>query len=271
LGSLKQSWHNDLISALNLSGIGYEVVSDKGYQSVSYDLISLVNGKVLLNLMDLKNPIVFNESVALQDAYALKNIQLIQLWEDVWLTRKEQVLARLQSIAGLNSKLHARKTEVVTITQQMADEFLNENHLQYSVGAKYRYALSANNVLVAVASFSGLRRMHNRIENYRSAELIRFANLRGTTVIGGFTKLLSHFMKCHNPNDIMSYADKDWSKGSAYEKAGFTLVETTPPAVIFVNKNTLKRTFPHRIDHQSEDLYTTVYNTGNLKFILTRE
>jgi hypothetical protein len=161
---------------------------------------------------------------------------------------------------------------VIELSQLEADDFLNENHLQHSVGARFRYGLVSDGQLVAVACFSRLRKMHNAAGLYTSAELIRFANLLGVTVIGGLSKLLSHFINLHKPDDIMSYADKDWSLGSAYERSGFSMVDVTDPSKILVHKETLTRIFPHRLpDNTDLASYQEVYNTGNLKYILSCE
>ena len=267
MGSINESWHSQLLLVLQNLKISAELKAYDGYH-----LVSLNEGTAVLNLMDLKNTKLPQELISLQEAYLQKNSQLIHLWEDVWQTRKEQVLGRIKALVGLNARVYARKTDVIVLSQLEADTFLDANHLQSSVGLKFRYGLVWNDQLVAVAGFSGLRKMHNGLDNYRSAELIRFANLLGTTVIGGFTKLLSHFIKLHQPNDVMSYADRDWSLGRTYEKSEFSLVETTPPALILVDKNTFIRTFPHRLNNEaSENQYLKVFNSGNLKYILDCE
>lgn len=264
MGGLSKPWHNQLLTELKAAGFSSEISVNK-----SFLLLSLHEGKIVVNLMSFGTSKLPEELVNIQNVFKLKDVQLIHLWEDVWLSRKEQVLSRLKSVIGLNLRIHARKTNIVRLTQKEADQFLYVNHLQLSVGAKHRYGLAIDSELVAVACFSGLRKMNNGITNYRSAELIRFANLLGTTVTGGFTKLLSYFIKQYEPNDVMSYADRDWSIGSAYERAGFKLIEATPPAAILVDKNTLIRTFPHRLGNLVNDPeYLDVFNTGNLKYIL---
>ena len=264
MGSVTEPWHNQLIRELESAGFKTETSLHE-----NFNLLFLHEGKIVLNLMDIGSDRLPEELVNIQNIFKRKEIQLIHLWEDVFLSRKDQVLSRLKSLIGQNIKIHGRKTEVIRLSQKDADEFLNVNHLQFSVGAKYRYGLTVGGKIVAVACFSGLRKMHNGIADYKSAELIRFANLLGTTVIGGFTKLLSHYIKLHKPNDVMSYADRDWSIGLAYERAGFTLIEATSPAAIIVEKNTLVRTFTHRLaEILKDDEYMEVFNTGNLKYIL---
>ncbi|WP_225872628.1 hypothetical protein [Pedobacter frigoris] len=223
-----------------------------------------------MNLVSLENDSSPHKFIELQDNYKGKGIDCFNLWEDIWVTRKDQVLGRIAAVIGVNRRIHARKTEIVAVTQQQADEFLIANHLQESAKAKYRFGLRENNRLVAVVTFSNLRYMKNGVEGYRSAELIRFATLAGYTVIGGFSKLLKHFIKEYGPHDVMSYSDRDWSLGKAYECAGFKLKEITPPATILLNVNTLERFFPHRVSDEElcSDEYIQIFNTGNLKYLL---
>ena len=74
-----------------------------------------------------------------------------------------------------------------------------------------------------MATFSNKRKMSRQGPDYTSAELIRFATKDGFTVTGGLSKLIKHYMKMLAPNDLMSYADRDWSLGKGYLAAGFKL------------------------------------------------
>jgi hypothetical protein len=58
---------------------------------------------------------------------------------------------------------------------------------------------------------------------------LRFCNKLNTTVVGGFSKLLKHFIKNHNPIKIISYADRRWSVGKVYKNNGFTFYNNTQP------------------------------------------
>jgi hypothetical protein len=247
-----------------------------------YDLV-FCNDRLIINLIPLINDFNAQELIELQAAYHVNGITLLQVWEDVWYSRREQVMGRIKSILGLNERMHGRKGVITTINQKQADDFLNENHIQASAKSKYKLALEIDRQIIAVACFSQVRLMKRISENYRSVELIRFATLKGITVTGGFTKLLKHLIKMIVPDDVMSYADRDWSLGSAYEQSGFQLVDVTPPSQIWVKKKDMTRFFPHRLSglnspHLETDVtaqeaaeneeYTPVFNTGNLKYIL---
>ena len=87
-------------------------------------------------------------------------------------------------------------------------------------------------------------------------------------------KLLKYFIDKHSPDEIMSYADKDWSDGNVYRRLGFELHGETEPIDFYVDKETLKRIPAKKIlrDKQydpQDDMSPKYYflrNQGNLKF-----
>jgi hypothetical protein len=57
-------------------------------------------------------------------------------------------------------------------------------------------------------------------------ELVRFVT-NGSSIAGGASRLLSHFITKFRPSKITSYADLRWSEGRVYETIGFSKL-TTP-------------------------------------------
>lgn len=262
---INSGWKNVVLTTLQDIGIGVGPIEHE-----KYDLL-LCSDKVVVHLVSLDNDYNPAELIDLQSTYQAKSITLLQLWEDVWITRQEQVLGRIRSVLGLNKRLHGRKGEIIAINQKEADDFLNSNHIQGAASAKYKFALQIDGQIVAVACFSNLRLMKRIASDYKSAELIRFATRIGYTVTGGFTKLLKHFVKMVAPNDVMSYADRDWSLGNAYEQSGFKLVNVTEPAQIWLHRKEFNRCFSHRLPVVGQEVfneYRPIFNTGNLKYIL---
>ncbi|WP_237028667.1 hypothetical protein [Pedobacter steynii] len=277
MGSITADWQLNFVAALQEKGIAFKEGEDR--------LVLLDKGQVAINMVSLQNNVDPEKLIDLQTDCQKKNIYLVHLWEDIWKTRRNQVLGRIASILGQNKTLHGRKAKVLVINQAEADEFLEENHLQASAKARYKFALDIDGQMVAVALFSGGRPMNRIAADYRSYELIRFASLIGYTVTGGFSKLLKHFINLVQPNDLMSYADKDWSLGNAYDLSGFKLVKESPAVDIWLNRKDDKRVFTHRLpiplqsamkemakEEQQQFLlendYIRVFNTGNLKYIL---
>jgi hypothetical protein len=257
-------WLADVSNSLKLLGIAHSTVKQD-----DFTFIKLEQGQVVLNLISMRNDLYPELLLQEQQTFAAHGSLLVQLWEDVWLTKKDQVTGRIISLLGRNETVHGRKTNLALLDQEQADDFLIKYHLQGSAKARYKFGLIYEEELVAVATFSATRLMKFKGPEYRSSELIRFACKSGITVTGGFTKLLMHYTRLVMPNDLMSYADRDWSLGAGYEKAGFKLDAVQPPAQMFLDLTTYQRYNPNRLPEGSEEAnLLEIFNTGNLKYIL---
>lgn len=238
-----------------------------------------------INLIPLKNTFQAADLVQLQVAFQQQGIFLIHIWEDVWLSKKKQIISRINSFLGLNQSFHGRKAKVVSLSIVEITNFLNSHHLQGYIKAKYNFGLVANGEIIAAANFSDARPMKRKGENYSSAELVRFASKDGLTIVGGLSRLIKYFLKQVKVDDLMTYADRDWSIGKGYDKLGFELTEVTEPAYLYLNQQSLIRYFPHRLpktvlsDFENQDIlnledylaannYVKIFNTGNLKYHL---
>jgi hypothetical protein len=261
---IKPGWLADILNSLHELGIMCEVGSTD-----EFNLVFVENGGLVLNLIPMVNTFTPELLVQEQKSYQERGILLVQLWEDIWLNKKDQVLSRIISLLGKNKRLHGRKTRIETLDQARADSFLTKYHLQGSTKARYKFGLLYEDELVAVATFSGTRLMKLKGSQYRSTELIRFACKSGITVRGGLTKLLSYYIGLLKPNDVMSYADRDWSYGNGYGAAGFVLDEVQEPSYLWLDLASLTRYFPHRMPEESQAAnFVEIFNTGNLKYIL---
>jgi hypothetical protein len=185
--------------------------------------------------------------------YSIKKISLFIIFEFQWIDNQEIVKSRIESMFNNSTSIHGRKTKFSRIDKQQALLFLDQNHLQGYVTSKFKYGLFQKDKLVAVATFSAGRKMKNRQENFRSYELIRFANLKGFRIIGGLSKLIIGFIKSHNAGNIMTYADLAWYSGESYETIGFELKSKSEP---------IKLTF------ESNEIIFSYWNAGSLKYIL---
>lgn len=282
-------WQQDVFSALAALDKKDNLKWDKTLQVIEF------GEKTAIHLVPLQTKFTPDDLLERQTTYQQEGKLLVQLWEDVWLARKKQVLNRISSFIGLNKTLHARKGKIEEIDLKVTTDFLNAYHLQGFVKAKYNYGFYIDSVLFAVASFSAARPMKQKGANYMSAELVRFASKEGFTITGGLSKFIKHFVKQVKVNDIMSYADRDWSLGKGYDQLGFQLTDITTPAYLYAgetdknkshaNEKNLIRYFPHRLpkaillgfNAQNEldlDNYTAkngfikLFNTGNLKYHL---
>lgn len=188
----------------------------------------------------------------------------IAITEDRWNVQREMTQKRLLSHLEVFTPLFARNCEVRRIEKSEASAFLDANHSYGDAACRYRYGMFLKRhtghrssvlssgqaheadraeeirrpeiiqpgALVAVAEFSNARKWQKGDKVIRSYEWIRYASLPDVRINGGMGKMLKHFIKDIDPDDIMSYADLEWSEGSVYEQLGFTL-EGNKEAVTF--------------------------------------
>lgn len=190
---------------------------------------------------------------------------------DQILSDADKLSARLASLYGNGHVIYARKTVVARIDKRISINFLQEHHLQTAIPGKYRYGLFHEGELVSVAIFSGGRRMRDQHEGYRSFELIRFCHKSNFRVVGGLSKLLRSFIKDFQPNDIMTYVDRDWSQDSNLLTLGFKEVgEIDPQCFLVVNGLRQLSSSPNTSDiplkHIDESY--SIYNSGSTKLVL---
>jgi hypothetical protein len=129
--------------------------------------------------------------------------------------------------------------------------------------------------MIAAAAFSGMRLIHQKETNnysntpmHRSAEWIRYSSLPHITVTGGMSKLLSSFVAENHPDDVMSYANKDWSEGSAYNQLGFIKVGEVPIQSYWLDPQTFKR-FPKKRHPNPLPHWKEIFSLGSAKYIKT--
>jgi len=71
---------------------------------------------------------------------------------------------------------YGRKCVIKEITSKEAKEFLNNNHIQGGINAKYNIGLYYNNELVSLMTFGSLRKNMGRKSIDGHYELLRFCN-----------------------------------------------------------------------------------------------
>ena len=156
---------------------------------------------------------------------------LIHVFSDDWKYRKEICKSIIRSKLGVSDRIFGRKCSIEHVSQKDKAEFLNFNHIQGNDKSTVYYGLRYESELVAVMTFCKSR--YNK--NFKW-ELSRFASKMGTTVVGGFSRLLKRF-ECEHSGSIISYADRSRSNGNVYQNNGFELIKTNPPGYSYVNLN----------------------------------
>ena len=178
-----------------------------------------------------------------------KDVKLIHIFEDEWITKREIVESRLRNIFGVTpNRIYARQCDIREVSYKESKLFLDKCHIQGNCVSKYRYGLYYNNELVSIMTFGKPRKNLNGRQTEGTYEMLRFCNKLNTTVVGGASKLLKRFIKDINPNEVISYSDRRWGTGDMYKQLGFTLDHTTKPSYFYVVKGKRENRFAYRKD-----------------------
>jgi len=148
-------------------------------------------------------------------------INLLQFWHH---EIGALVFSMIRAKLGVFTRtIYGRKTVIRGISSGDYRDFLRSNHLQGAINSSERNGLYFVDELVAVMGFS------------RGNHLDRFATIRDTRVIGGFTKLLKSF----NKHDIVSFSANRYSDGNVYVKNGFSLERENKYTLYYTDGNSL--------------------------------
>jgi len=184
-----------------------------------------------------------------------KNIELIHIFSDEWNNKKEIVKSRLLNKLNLTpNKIFARKCEIRKVLTKEKDNFLNNNHIQGKDKSQIKLGLYYNNELVSIMTFGHPRTAIGKTKySLNQYELVRFCNLINTNVIGAASRLLKHFIKKYQPQNIYSFSDNRWSnwEDNMYLKLGFKFISRSEPSYWY-SKDCLNRL--HRYNFSKKNL-----------------
>ncbi len=173
-----------------------------------------------------------------------KGIRLIQIFDDEWMLKNSICKSRIRNILGFTEKkIYARNCRIAEVDSKTATRFLDRNHIQGKTQTNVRIGLFYEDELVSVMAFCRNRiNLNGKPRNDKEYELVRFANMLGTTVVGGASRMFKYFVETYSPEKVKSFADRRWSNGNLYEKIGFEFEENTPPSYFYViNKRRVNR------------------------------
>ena len=228
----------------------YEVASFLSKNMIEYRIsdgyIVISGHKIVLSLMDINPELRLERSdepgrELKSGSIAGDGYKQFTIYEDLWFTKGNIVRNRLLANFGMGERIFARRCRVGKINAETAKKFLEANHLIGDARSVFRYGLFYGEELVSVATFSASRPMERHGKVVRSYEWVRYANRSALRIVGGMGKLLNHFVVVEKPDEVMSYADIDWSDGDVYRKLGFKQIGETSPVMFYVNSDTYER------------------------------
>lgn len=147
--------------------------------------------------------------------------KLLQFTDHQWKTKGDICRSMILNACGESKSIYARKCSVIQTNYKVAKEFFDTNHIQGQANASVYYGLELDGVLVACMSI-GIPRFGDY-----DLELIRYATILGHSVVGGFSKILSHIRQFNSGMTMVSYADSMYATGNVYTKNGFEYVDHT--------------------------------------------
>jgi hypothetical protein len=154
-------------------------------------------------------------------------IQLLHFTDDDWKSRGDIVRSMIRSKLNKTERIFARKCSVVEISKNDCDKFLNETNLYGPSRCSVRLGLVHMCELVAVMTFSIYKKY---------CKLERFSSKLDTTVVGGFSKLLSRFRKM-NRMEIRCVVNRATSNGHSLFINGLTLNSVGYPVGTYNNSS----------------------------------
>jgi hypothetical protein len=208
-------------------------------------------------------------------------INLITIWEDDWVYKKEIIKSRLGSLFGNSSKIHARECKIVEIDSKTERFFLEKNHIQGFVPSKIRIGLEYDGEIVCLMTFGKNRKALGSKNKYGEFELLRFCNSLNKSVVGGASKIFSYFIKKEDPLKIISYQNFSWNTGNLYENLGFKKIKLTTQNYYWCKGNIRGNRYNFRKDKlvkngHNKDLtenqimtslgYYKIWDLGNIKW-----
>ena len=199
-----------------------------------------------------------------------KGIRIIHIWEDDWNYKRDVLKSQIKNWLGLtDNKIFARNCEIKEVKDsKIVTKFLNDNHIQGKIGSSLKLGLYHKDELVSLMTFNHYEGRKSMKSN--NWNINRFCNKLNFNVIGGASKLFKHFIKNHDVEKVISYADRDWSLGILYQNLGFKKVYESDPDYKYIIKN--KRLHKSNLKKSktgvSENLLNInkIYDCGKIKW-----
>lgn len=193
-----------------------------------------------------------------------KGIHLIHVYEHEWNNEiSKNILINIikNCTIGLDNKIYARNCSVKKLPNLSIKSFVDLNHLQGHRNASIAYGLFYKDELIQIMSFSKNKKYE--------WEIIRECTKLNTQVIGGVSKLFSHFIQDYNPNEVFSYCDFNKFTGNSYKKLGMDFIGYTQPDLSFIIDGKVYKRNPTKNKEQQEISEAKIYGAGSKKFLWT--
>lgn len=212
------SWHKELSDFLNSINISH-LNNDRTciYPQEIDILIESHNLAIELNGVYWHSKLDKNYHLDKYNKCKDLKIFLFQFWDVDWKNKKDIIKSMVSFKCGIvANKIHGRKCVLKEVNHKVYADFLNRNHIQGKCFSKTKIGVFHNDILVAIAGFTG-----NRLD--------RYCQLINTSVRGGLSKIIKYYSINYNVSTIETFSDNTYSDGKVYEKIGFVPIKNIRP------------------------------------------
>ena len=244
VAKLLKSWGVDSVQEVNLSGTRktLDIYVEPLKLAIEY------NGNYWHSSKFIQSSAHKERSKLAED----RGIRLVHIFSHEWRLRRPAVETLLKRLCNVEvHKVAARKCKVVTPSKEVANAFLELNHIQGGARTGEFVGLEHEGKLVAVMVFSFNTSNRNEAADSTKVELTRYAS--SCTVVGGFSKLMKAWLKLNPVKTVVSYSDNRLFTGKVYELAGFKKIHTTQPDYKYLESG-WDDTLHHKSKYQKKHL-----------------
>jgi hypothetical protein len=186
-------------------------------------------------------------------------IQLIHIWEDDWIYKKDIVKSIIRGYLGVNSKLFARKCSIKEVTDNsLVNDFVDNNHIQGKTTYSLALGLFYENEMVSCMLF------HKPKKEY---ELVRFCSRINMNVVGGASKIFNYFIDNYKFDSVTTFSDISMFTGDVYKNMGFHFVHRTPPNYWWIVDGIRK----HKFNYSKSKLVKEGFDSDKSEIQIMRE
>lgn len=211
------------------------------------------------------------------------HVNLIHVFENEWAYKRDIVESIIKSKLGMASeRVYARECKVKEVSNEESKEFLENNHIQGYVPGSVSLGLYKDNSLVSLMTFC-----KSRYDKKIEWEMLRFCSKLDHSVVGGASRLFSHFIRKYSLRSMVTYADRRYFSGNVYDYLGFKFDGNTSPNYFYFKspsielesrvkyqkhklKTVLEDFDPNKTEYQNmlNHGYDRIWDCGNKKYII---
>lgn len=247
---------SDMLNNLNCSVKEQFIIENKRSDfTINDNLVIECDGVIWHSDLYLKDKKYHSEK---RKVYEKNGYRSFFFRSDEILKNKNIILSIIKNYLKLNVKFYARKCIIKNVDKLSAKDFFNKNHLMGCGQGKTCGLYYDDNPLAMM-----------QIKNKKNGcEISRFCTESGTTIVGGFTKLLNYFVKEKNYKFVMTFIDLRYGSGEYLTKLGF--IKTSEHLSFkWTNGN---KTF-HRMNYPNNSGYEhglfKIWDCGQRKYVKT--